>query len=94
MGEAAGVQAAFLTGKRAAAARRPGRRTPAAGGRLPCPGGAVQARGCTCTTPASPSTVTTWPLRRRTVASPVPTTAGIPHSRATSDAWAKTRPCP
>jgi hypothetical protein len=38
------------------------------------------------TTPALPSTTTCWPSRRRTVASPVPTTAGMPYSRATSEA--------
>lgn len=38
--------------------------------------------------PAPPSTVTRCPVRSRWVASPVPTTAGIPDSRATRDAWA------
>src|SRR6266702_4163226 len=38
--------------------------------------------------PAPPSTVTTWPSCRRAVASPVPTTAGMPYSRATREACA------
>jgi hypothetical protein len=40
------------------------------------------------TTPVVPSTVMSCPVRRVVVASPVPTTAGMPYSRATSDAWA------
>jgi hypothetical protein len=40
------------------------------------------------TVPAPPSTVTRWPSRRRVVASPVATTAGMPYSRATREAWA------
>jgi hypothetical protein len=40
------------------------------------------------TVPAPPSTVTTWPSTTRVVASPVATTAGMPYSRATREAWA------
>jgi len=40
------------------------------------------------TVPALPSTVTSCPVCSRVVASPVPTTAGMPYSRATSEAWA------
>ncbi len=42
------------------------------------------------TRPESPSaqdTVTTWPSGTQVVASPVPTTAGMPSSRAMIDAW-------
>ena len=46
----------------------------------------------TSTIPTLPSTVTTWPSLSRAVASPVPTTAGIPNSRATSEACASTLP--
>jgi len=44
------------------------------------------------TTPRVPSTVTTMPSRDRIVLSPVPTTAGMPYSRATGDAWAMRLP--
>lgn len=44
------------------------------------------------TTPVDPSTSTRSPSRRRDVASPVPTTAGSPYSRATIEAWAATPP--
>ena len=40
------------------------------------------------TVPAVPSTVTSCPVCSRVVASPVPTTAGMPYSRATREAWA------
>jgi hypothetical protein len=40
------------------------------------------------TVPAPPSTVTTWPSTTWVVASPVATTAGMPYSRATREAWA------
>ena len=39
------------------------------------------------TVPASPSTMTCWPLRSRSVAAPVPSTAGMPYSRATIELW-------
>jgi len=51
------------------------------------PGGRQRVSAC-CTVPALPSTVTSCPVRSRVVASPVPTTAGMPYSRATSEAWA------
>lgn len=44
------------------------------------------------TRPSVPSTVTSWPSCRRLVASDVPTTAGMPYSRATSEACAATDP--
>ncbi len=39
------------------------------------------------TVPASPSTRTSWPLASRWVATPVPSTAGMPYSRATMELW-------
>ena len=44
------------------------------------------------TSPVPPSTVTICPSRSRIVASPVPTTAGIPYSRATWDECEATPP--
>src|SRR5215207_637619 len=44
------------------------------------------------TVPASPSTRIFCSLRRRRVATPVPSTAGIPYSRATMELWLKGPP--
>ena len=43
---------------------------------------------CGWMAPAPPSTVTIWPSARRVAASPEATTAGMPYSRATREAWA------
>jgi hypothetical protein len=46
----------------------------------------------TRTVPASPSTSTSWPSWSSAVAFPVPTTAGMPYSRATSAQWLRMPP--
>src|SRR5579859_3787040 len=44
------------------------------------------------TTPSSPSTSSIWPSRMMAVAEPVPTTAGMPYSRATMAQWLRMPP--
>ena len=62
--------------------------------RIVClPGGTQRCHGSRptpagSTLPVEPSTVMSCPSLRRTVASPQPTTAGIPYSRAMIEAWA------
>src|SRR5436190_7002962 len=53
------------------------------GAHLGGPAGEPLHQPMTWTVPRSPSTRTSWPVLIRLVASPVPTTAGMPYSRAT-----------